>query len=73
MKTRNVHGGGTTLRAISRKKTAALALCVSLWTAGGSVEAATPELCEISRRRNGGYGDIYPRHQDAFYHRRHME
>ena len=39
-KHQNVHGGGTALRAVSRKKYAALALCVSLWMAGGSVAGA---------------------------------
>jgi len=43
MKTRNVHGGGTTHRVdrlTSRKAQAALALAVSLWTATGGVASA---------------------------------
>ena len=40
-KTHNVQGNGTRKGAFRRKKELALALCVSLWMAGGSVAGAT--------------------------------
>ena len=63
MKTRNVHGGGTTLRVdrlASRKAQAALALAVSLWIANGGVASA--QETTIS---SGNFNYVYGNHADG--------
>ena len=67
MKTRNVHGGGTTHRVDrlkNRKSRAALALAVSLWTATGGVASAEENPIIVTGKvdyvYNGETGDTRP-------------